>query len=349
MIDWAQDKVNRLLELFNDPEEYSESQIARIMSEEFDEMFTRDAVHNKLSRLDSQTTLIDKPRPEMPYFAKYEDMIIGEGLPKTVEFDGPYIELLKDRLKILHLGDLHIPFQVDEQIQIATNRNRTADLVVTVEVSDCYSISRFNKNLSVPLEFEIDHVLRYFEFLSETFPLTIVISGNHHNRISKELTKKLHPSLLFLMDGNLLSKLAKPFDNVVVCNTPLLQVNDAIFTHSETFSKVDMKAAVNVYQLIQEWKDVLSLKHYRLILQSHTHMLGTTYRGRHCKLIESGCLCHVPDYSVQGFYSKPQTNGYVVVVQRDGITDFNLTREYMFDVPTYKANWNPMGAYSLDV
>lgn len=348
MIDWQQNKVNRLSELANDPEDYSESQIAKIMSEEFDELFSRDAVHNKLSRLEYQTTLIDKPRPEMPYFSKYEEIIKGDEVPKNFELEGPCVEILKEKLKILHLGDLHIPFQVDEQIQTAVNRNRTADIAVTVEVSDCYSISRFNKNLSIPLELEIDYVLRYFEFLNETFPLTLVLSGNHQKRVSREIMKKIHPSLLFLMDGDLMSKLAKPFERVVVCSSPILQINDAIFTHSETFSKVDLKAAVNVYQLIQEWKDVLSLRDYRLILQSHTHMLGTTYRGGHCKLMESGCLCYVPDYAIQGFYSKPQTNGYVVVIQKDGVTDFNLTREYMFDVPAYKANYNPIGGYCLD-
>ena len=349
MIDWGPNKVNRLSELANDVEGYSESQIAKIMSEEFGEFFTRDAVHNKISRLENQTLLLDKPRPEMPYFSKYEDVIKGEAPLKNFEFDGPCVEFLKERLKILHLGDLHIPFQVDEQIQTAVNRNKTADIAVTVEVSDCYSISRFNKNLSVPLELEIDYVLRYFEFLNETFPLTLVLSGNHQRRISREIMKSLHPSLLFLMDGDIMTKLAKPFERVTVCSSPILQINDAIFTHSETFSKVDLKAAVNVYQLIQEWKDVLSLRDYRLILQSHTHMLGATYRGGHCKLIESGCLCHVPDYAVQRFYSKPQTNGYVVVVQKDGVTDFNLTREYMFDVPPYKANWNPVGGYYLNV
>lgn len=349
MIDWEPRKVNRLSELANDPEGYSGNQIAKIMSDEFGEIFTRDAVHNKLNRLEAQTVLLDKPCPEMPYFSKYEDIIKGEELPKVFEFEGPYVEFLRDRLKILHLGDPHIPFQIDEQIQTAANRNKTADVVVTAEVADCYSISRFNKNLSIPLEFEIDYILRYFEFLNETFPLTIVLAGNHQKRITKELTSKLHPSLLFLMDGDLMSKLAKPFERISVCHTPILQINDAIFTHAETFSKVDMKAGINVYQMIQEWKEVLNLQTYRCIVQSHTHMLGVTYRGGHCKIIESGCLCSVPDYAVDKFYSKPQTNGYVVIVQKDGITDMNLTREYTFGSPTYKPGWNPIGGYGLEM
>lgn len=348
-IDWTPEKVNRLSELASDPEEYSENKIAEKMSDEFSELFSRDAVHNKLNRLEEQTALVDKPRPEMPYFSKYEDIINGVEVPKVFEFEGPCISLPKDRLKILHLGDLHIPFQVDEQIQTAVNRNRTADLAITVEVSDCYSISRFNKNLSIPLELEIDYVLRYFEFMNETFPLTLVLAGNHQKRIAKDLMKNLHPSLLFLMDGDLMNKLAKPFERVVVCKTPIIQVNDALFTHAECFSKVDMKAAVSVYQLMGEWKEVLELNPYSCIVQSHTHMLGATYRGGHCKIMESGCLCHVPDYAVQAFYSKPQTNGYLVLVQKEGKTDFNLTREYTFGSPPYVPNFNPLGRYGLNV
>jgi hypothetical protein len=347
MIDWAPNKINRLSELVNDPEQYSESTIAKIMSDEFSENFSRDAIHNKIHRLENQNTLLEKPRPEMPYFSKYESIIRGDSLPKVFEMEGSYVELMKDHLKILHLGDPHIPFQIDEQIQTAVNRNKAADLAVTVEVADCYSISRFNKNLSIPLEIEIDYVLRYFEFLNETFPLTLVLAGNHQKRIGKEMMKQLHPSLLFLVDGDLMHKLAKPFEKIVVCKTPILQINDTIFTHAEVFSKVDLKASVNVYQIIQEWKDVLGLRDYHCIIQSHTYMLGTTYRGGHCKIMESGCLCTVPDYAVQNFYSKPQTNGYIVVIQKDGITDMNLTREYTFGSPIYEANRNPIGGYYL--
>jgi len=349
MIDWTPNKINRLSELVTDTERYSENAIANIMSDEFNEDFSRDAIHNKIYRLENQRTLLEKPRPEMPYFSKYESMIKGDPVPKVFEFEGSYVELERDNLKILHLGDPHIPFQIDEQIQLAVNRNKTADLVVTVEVADCYSISRFNKNLSIPLELEIDYILRYFEFLNETFPLTLVLAGNHQKRIAKEMMKNLHPSLLFLVDGDLMHKLAKPFKRIVVCKTPILQVNDTIFTHAEIFSRVDLKSGINVYQMIQEWKEVLDLRAYHCIVQSHTHMLGATYRGGHCKIMESGCLCTVPDYAVQNFYSKPQTNGYIVVVQRDGITDMNLTREYTFGSPMYEPNHNPIGGYYLEL
>ena len=342
MIDWTFDKARRLTELVCDPERYSESQIAKIMTDEFDEEFTRDAVHNKILRL-SVRSLLDRPIPDrMPYYSAYKDIIEGiEDEPEKVLELQPnqmYLELPKETLKILHLGDPHIPFQCDDQIQIAMNRNASADVVLTTEVIDCYSISRFNKNLSVPFEVEIDNAVRYFETLSENFPLIIVTSGNHDKRIDKAFMKGIPPALLWLVKGSILKLLAKPFPNIIVSETPVLQINDAVFAHAEFFSKVDLKAAMNVRGFLSEWKDTLSLRDFRLVIESHTHMVGATYRSGNLKVMESGCLCKVPDYSVMGFYSKPQTNGYVVVVQKDGVTDFNLTREYVFPTEKYVPN-----------
>jgi hypothetical protein len=344
MIEWTFDKSKRLTELVCDPEDYSESQMAKIMTQEFGEEFTRDAVHNKIIRLNART-LLDRPVPNiMPYYSKYKDIIESEEAVDK-DFDLGHnqmvVEIPKDKLTILHLGDLHIPFQNDEQIQTAMNRNATADIVLTTEVLDCYSISRFNKNLSVPFEVEVDNAVRYFEALSETFPLTIVTSGNHDKRIDKAFMRGVPPALLWLIKGSILKLLARPFPNIIVAESPVLQINDAIFAHAEYFSTVDMKAGINVRNFLNEWKDVLDLRNFRLVVESHTHMLGATYRSG-VKVMESGCLCKVPDYSVAGFYAKPQTNGYIAIVQKNGVTDFNLTREYSFPTEKY-APTSPTG------
>lgn len=346
MIDWSWGKTARLKELMTAPEGYSESQIAGILTEEFDEHFSRDAVHNKLIRLRNFRTLLDKPVTDMmPYYTKYKDMLEnGYGADKIIEVEKNqiYFEILKEQLKILHLGDLHIPFQDDNQIQLAMNRNATADLVVTTEIIDCYSISRFNRNFAVPFYVEVDNTIRYFEAISETFPLVLVMAGNHDKRISKQFMKGVPDELLFLVKENLLRVLAKPFKNIIVSDRPILQVNDIVFTHAEYFSKIDLKAGMNARQFLVEWGETLDLRPYRTVVQSHTHMLGSTYRGGGLKVFESGCLCKVPDYAVVGFYSKPQTNGYLTLVQRNGITDFNMCRDYVFPTQKYVPNDDPI-------
>ncbi len=339
MIDWTFDKSRRLTELVCDTERYSESQIAKMMTDEFGEEFTRDAVHNKILRLNVRT-LLDRPIPDrMPYYTAHKDVIEGreEEPEKVLELkpNQMFVDLQRENLKILHLGDPHIPFQNDEQIQTAMNRNASADVVVTTEVIDCYSISRFNKNLSVPFEVEVDNAVRYFETLSENFPLTIVTSGNHDKRIDKAFMRGVPPALLWLVKGSILKLLAKPFPNIIVSETPVLQINDAVFAHAEFFSKVDLKAAMNVRDFLNEWRETLDLRNFRLVVESHTHMVGATYRSGNMKIMESGCLCKVPDYAVMGFYGKPQTNGYLVINQKNGVTDFNTTREFVFPTEKY--------------
>ena len=346
LIEWTTEKINRLTELVTSPEKFSESTIAEVLSKEFTDTFTRDAVHNKILRLNLRS-LVTKPVTNiMPYYTKYQHLIEGDdALVKTLQLDDarPYvINIAKPKLKILYLGDPHIPFQVDEQIQEAVNRNKTANIVITNEILDCYSISRFNKKYNVPLEHEIDQAIRYLEYLSETFPLVLVFSGNHESRVRKEFQSSLNPALLFLAKCDIMEALTKPFENVVYVKTPFLQLNDAIFTHAEFFSRVDLKAVSSVYGFAREWQESLGLNDFRLVVQSHTHMLGSTYRGGSFKLMESGCLCNVPDYAVSGFYSKPQNNGYVVVTQFDGVTDFNLTREFVFPTQKYVPEWNPI-------
>ena len=140
MIEWTFDKSKRLTELVCDPERYSESQMAKIMTDEFGEEFTRDAVHNKILRLNVRS-LLDRPIPDrMPYYTAHKEAIESdEELEKIIDLkpNQIYMEIPKETLKILHLGDPHIPFQNDEQIQTAMNRNASADIVVTTEVIDC--------------------------------------------------------------------------------------------------------------------------------------------------------------------------------------------------------------------
>jgi hypothetical protein len=242
------------------------------------------------------------------------------------------------------LGDLHIPFQVDNQIDLACKRNLNADVIVTSEVCDCYSISRFTKEINIPLHHEIDLIVRYFEFLSNTFDdkLIFVVGGNHASRVGKAITSNIPPSLLFLTNQNLLSVLAKPFPNIIVVDSFYLQINDTVFAHVETFSKVDMKAGVTTYNFFNEWKKTLGLKDFRCVIEGHVHKLAVSYHDDDVKIIEGGALCYVPDYAVEKYYSRPQTNGYVVVQQINGETDFNLTREYQLEGQKYIPRYNPI-------
>ena len=347
---WTSQMEKRLIELSSG--QASESQMAEVLNDEFGTETTRNSVHNKLSRLDIND-LISKPHTVlMPYYDKYRDVYDGgkDGPGKIVEIRSPWrYSPLTRPCKILCLNDLHIPFQVEDQIQEAINKHRAADIVVLSEIADCYSLSRFDKSRSIPLEVEIDEIVRLFEYLNETFPLTIVLEANHTLRAAKMMMRMLPPVLLSLVEANMLVKLARPFRNVVVVPNWFIEINDALIGHGEKFSKIDMRTVVNIYDFFNEWWRKLGLTNFNLIVQGHTHRQGTVMRaGGLVKVMESGALCYIPDYSVNRMMNTPQVNGYVVIQQdRNGVTDFNATREYVLNTPTYKQENNDDGFLGL--
>lgn len=347
MISWEKGITSRLIELVSVNE--TPGRIAEILSEEYGTAVTRDAVYAKTRLLrvaGAFSELVDKPKSVlMPYYEKYREVYEGDDDPEktlVVPRNNVVQFSIKPRLKILHLGDLHIPFEVEDQVQTAVNMCATADICVASEISDFYAISRFNKNFSIPLETEIDKVIRLYEFLSKTFPYVFVIQANHDNRVGKQFNE-LPPALALLVKtSSMLKYLARPFANIVVVEQWYIQVNDAVFAHAEAFSTVDMKVGVKVRDWMRDWTEALGLQPFRCIVQGHVHQMGVTYRNG-TKIMEAGCLCYQPDYSVERLYARPQVNGFVEVVQDDGKTNFELTREHRFETPIYKQRYNPVG------
>ncbi len=346
MVSWNAGVTNRLVELVsrNEPP----SRIAEILTEEYDIQVSRDAVYSKIRLLRDSgafTELSDKPKTVlMPYYEKYREIYESdEEVHKVTEVPPHYtISKVRPRTQILYLGDLHIPFEVEEQVQMAVNQNRNADICVTAEVSDFYSISRFNKNFSIPLEVEIDRIIRYYEFLSKAFPVTYVIQANHDNRVGRQFTDLPSALAMLVKTSNMLKYLSKPFNNIVVVDQWYIEINDAIFAHAESFSTVDMKVGVKISDWMREWTTTLGLHPFSCLVQGHVHQMGVSYRPG-VKIFEAGCLCYQPDYSVERIYSRPQANGYVEIVQENGVTNFELTREHRFDTPVYKQRYNPVG------
>lgn len=292
------------------------------------EAWTYSAVRGRIYRLVHSNRLSIKPPSQLPYIAKYWDYINGEkkSVPK-VQLPEPHV--YKGRAKILYAGDIHFPFEDEMAIEEALLPNVDASLFITSEVMDCYSLTPFYKKENVSLEAEMDKTLRFFEYVSERFPLTIVLAANHDQRITRIIGRRLPASLVFLCETNLVRLLARPFRNVIVKEDWWHQVGDVIYAHAPTYSKVDMKAGFNAYQYFLEWGDTLDINPFSVIVQGHTHFLGTFYRPTK-KVIEAGCLCELlPYWKRVGFSSKPWTQGYAVIVQEDGKAILDLCREHI--------------------
>lgn len=343
-MEWNSQLTRRLVELKSDPEEYTEVEIADKLSKENNFSISRNQVHGKLVGINLDTFESESPRPiYMPYYDKYQKTIenLKPAPKKQFEIFGRTIIDERDEIKILKLGDIHIPFEVDKYIQTAVNRNMTADYVIIDEVMDCYSISRFDKRDNIPFEVEVDRTVRFYEYISNTFPDSkiILLNTNHGGRVQKKISE-IPASLFFLTETDINKTLAKPFPNIVSHPEWFIEINDCIGCHCEKVSSAYMTrlgSVTSAYNFFLQWEQVLGIVKPRVIMQGHTHQVGASYEmGGECKIMETGCLCEYLDYSVIKAYGRPSTPGYGTVVQRKGKSDMNLSREWTIPGGLYK-------------
>lgn len=342
-IKWDDRLTGRLIELATSPDKLTEKEIAKIMSNEFGIGLARNHVHGKLLSMDLDTLENNSPRPVYtPYFNKYLDIFTNKKEPPEKKFaiDGNVINDLSERLKILKIGDTHIPFENDKYIQLAVNRNLTSNYIVIDEIMDCYSMSKFPKKHNIPFEVEIDRTVRLYEYLSNSFSnsMIILLNTNHSDRVKKKYSD-IPGSLRFLTNTNINEVLTRPFPNIIAHNEWFIEINDAIFCHCERISNAyltRMGSAVKSFAFFTDWFEVLGLNPFNCIAQGHTHQVNVSYeRGGGCKIMETGCMCRPMDYPVDKAYGRPQVSGYGVVVQEYGVTNVELTREYALPTQEY--------------
>lgn len=328
--------LNELLEL--DAKRYDLGQISEHLYYKYPDQFaiapTRDSVRGALTRAKEKAEFLkDRLLPERtPYYTKYKQEIKGDVI---VEKDNAALETFnaKPVRKILVLSDIHVPFTDEEKLQKAIDLNRTADAVVlTGDVMDMYGCSKWRKRKYVPHELEIDSTVRLIEYLSQTFPIIFPFPGNHDKRPTKKLQDAVPPEFFYLFeDTDTLGMITRPFANVFYHDDWYIQIGDAIFTHAERSSAVEGRPAVLTAEFftVKGWASFLGLTRPRLIVQGHTHQVSATYR-HDLKMIETGCLAQVMEYTLDSSaVMRPPMNGCVLVTQRDGVTDFNETREIL--------------------
>lgn len=318
--------IKRMLELRSDDMRYSEADIAQTLSQEFDIIFTRNQIHHQLYKLRDYPKLSDKQLEFRPYYTKYKAFVDGDKkIPKKPFPASP-------DMNILSLNDLHVPYQIETAVQEAVNQNINSDVLVLSEMLDMFSLNSFGQTDNIPLEYEIEQGLRLLEYFSETFPYVIIIEGNHDNgRVLRKIAQRLPPAMLFLVETNILERLAAPFANVKVIPFWAVKINDAVFTHALVTSVVPMSSGNSTYNHFIENNGIeYDMGEWSVIVQAHTHHQGVIFRNN-TKIMETGCLCKAYRY----FLAKPRKRswdrGWVCVVQRNGKTLLNKTHVYHYN------------------
>jgi predicted phosphodiesterase len=328
--------LKRLIEL--DTRGYSAPEIGLIIYKQYPDLIlaspTRDQVKNALVYAKQRLPFLDKKfiPDTMPYYNKYIKQIRGDDVvaKNTALLSDT---LSSQRRKILVIADIHVPFTDEGKLQKAVDLHRSADIVVIAgDVMDMYGCSRHRKRMSVPHELEVDRTVRFLEYISETFPMTVVLPGNHDKRPMKKIQDVVPPELFYLFEDNdTLSLLTRPFSNIMFHNDWFYQIGDAVFTHAERSSSIEGRPAVLTadFFLVKGWAKRLKMDPIRVVVQAHTHQVSSVYR-EDLKMMECGCLAQVMEYTTDSSaVMRPPMNGCVSLMQYNGLTDFNESREWV--------------------
>lgn len=244
--------------------------------------------------------------------------------------------------KVLILSDLHIPYQLDDILDIVVkHKDEITKIVFNGDIIDCKPISKYAELGRGSL---IDEMAYCHELLKAIDDLTpnaekIMIRGNHEQRMSRYMAS--NPSQLnSLHTDNVLREIIDGFkkvdhskgqvtyyeklNNYVLIDDWFYQYNDVIFCHPISFSKIPSRTAYNAVEYF-----VRSGYDFNACIVAHTHHYGA------CKNLgkfsfESGCLCKPMSYASSGKLAYvPQDCGYHLCVFKDGKYDFNKSRQFI--------------------
>jgi hypothetical protein len=298
--------------------------------------FSQDAIRNRLKRVNFAKLADDPEMVMMPHFEEYGEILRGTLPAPAKEVNGltpgEYLEsLLVGRRKHLILSDLHVPTQDEWAIQRAVERNLTADLVVlNGDLLDLYALSVFVKRKDLPVYLELDGGVRFLKWISRTFPSALIVldQGNHEDRLLKRVAPLLPAGLEFMSKLDILDVLTRPFPNVISYPDWYVAVGDAVYAHADAASVTPGKPARDTGEWFLNHAQQLGIRRPRFVTQAHTHRVNVNYdEGFDLKELESGCLCQIQEYTHSVRHRKPQVQGYVTVVQVDGVTDLANSRE----------------------
>jgi len=244
----------------------------------------------------------------------------------------------EERIKILSLSDLHVPFENTETIIHALENHGDADiLVINGDFLEQYAISRWGKSQTLLLEWEYKIAIEWMKLFTEMFEEVHLVRGNHDDRLKKYLNDSVDPMVNFMIEDDILVKIAEGYDfndegrleqkydfSNVYYKPGLLgwitKIGKCIFAHPTGSSGVPMRT------VIQAATSFMTNENFQALVIGHTHKMGKLV-WRDKLLIEQGCCCVPLDYQSDGKMKYlPQAFGYAVVYMDElGNVDFDKT------------------------
>lgn len=276
-----------------------------------------------------------------------------ESIGLTYPYNRPYKEWapITNKNKKIVYADLHEQY-TDELLMRDSLQHKDAEIaIVAGDLSDFYSKSRFRKTHKVDYRIEVLETFKRLEWFATHYKIVKVLLGNHDNRPEKKIQELFSASgeidlKQINTEKNLLARLAAYFDNIELVNTKvknhvhefelthIYQEGDAIITHGELSLKQSSAIMDRISSYLYDWKNILNLKPYKVIMQAHNHRAYKEIVGGELRLLVP---CGMETISIGSEYiyappmkGKPPVKGYAILYQENGETDFNQTNYFIY-------------------
>jgi hypothetical protein len=246
------------------------------------------------------------------------------------------------------ISDLHVPDEREDLIAEVIRRHRGARLVIAGDLDDFEMLSRYDHNdWNAPtLQDSLARRDALIDTLRENFSEVEIMLGNHDLRLPRRAAKALGPDYAWISQQFLMWAYERRHGIKVITNevrkqsgrlVPYLhyyhQIGDCVIGHVECAGRPVGKGVERAHDFFLQWKGILGLNDFRVVLQAHTHKQAF-FRHPDTRYFcyEIGAMCDIPSYSLTGRqnYGPPQV-GYYHLVQYNGVTDVNESRLISLD------------------
>ena len=227
------------------------------------------------------------------------------------------------------------------------------DMVLIVgDVCDLMAVSKFDKDIVVPIEEDMANVRAMVEFLASKCPVYLA-RGNHDSRVWRYFVRRIEPQYMKLVWTDILGMSIQGIDNAHVVDNLhgftttdgnkfedilktsfLIFEGDAVFGHAEAARKHELTTVRALHEWYENWRRPMGWPDVRLIGQAHVHGAAVGYpHAGHLVTMELGCMLEpsVLQYTMMGdLRYRPPVIGYSIIEQgrvgKDWKTDLSSVR-----------------------
>lgn len=262
---------------------------------------------------------------------------LSYGYKEFVEYDTENKLSKNDKVKVLIMNDIHLPYQRDDVLS-EIRKNKNVDYIIFGgDIIDCESCSSFDvmDRPSVDEEIVIAHkfINKINTIIDPNKTKIICIRGNHEERYTKDiikmqqkqLQKMLNPKLLeMLQDGFIVYDNNKKIKYEPISNFEYVDdwkvrlFDNLIVCHPKDFSGVDGRMCEKVSEHflnrhMADIDDVIVFGH------THKHSRMNVNRRQGIYVVENSCMCKPHDYADCGKLGyNPQNYGYTYLEFEEG-------------------------------